>query len=451
MRIAPLARVAAPPPRAMFASADNVAIQSFDDAGRRNMQQLVQLRWLATAGQLAAILVAQFALGIRLPLWDMLAVAGATLLFNIVSLMLLRRRIGTSNGSLFFSLILDVASLTAQLYLSGGATNPFVSLYLLQVVLGAILLDTWSTVVIVLVTSLCFAMLTIVYRPLDYPPALLADRALIEVAGAWCCFALIAMLLVLFLTRITSNLRQRDAHLANLRQQAAEEDHIVRMGLLASGAAHELGTPLASLAVILGDWKHMPLLASDPELVAEIGEMQAEIQRCKAIVTGVLLAAGEARGEAPAVTGMRAFLDGIAEDWSAAHPGPELFYENLFGADVPIVSDPALKQVILNVLDNAAEASPEWLGLFATREADALSITVRDAGPGFTPERLARFGKPYESGKGRLGGGLGLFLLVNVMRKLGGTVEAGNGPQGGAVVQLTLPLTAIAAPARRRA
>jgi len=451
MRIAPLARAPDEPVRPMFASAESGAALPFDAAGRRNMQQLVQLRWLAVAGQLSAILIAQFVLGIRLPLREMLAVASATLLLNLVSLFLLRQRVGTSNGSLFFALMLDIASLTAQLHLSGGATNPFVSLFLLQVVLGAILLDTWSTIVIVLVTSLCFAMLTFVYRPLDYPPALLPYRGLIETAGAWACFVLVAVLLLLFLTRITGNLRARDANLANLRQQAAEEDHIVRMGLLASGAAHELGTPLASLAVILGDWKRMPLLAADPELVAEIGEMQAEVQRCKAIVTGVLLAAGEARGEAPAVTSMCAFLDGIAEDWRAAHPGPELVYENRFGADEPIVSDPALKQVILNVLDNAAEASPDWVGLFAARADDALRITVRDVGPGFTPERLARFGKPYESGKGRLGGGLGLFLLVNVMRKLGGAVEAGNGPAGGAVVTLTLPLSVIAAPPRRRA
>ncbi|HEX8412796.1 MAG TPA: ATP-binding protein [Sphingomicrobium sp.] len=414
------------------------------------MQQLVQLRWLAVAGQLSAILISQFLLGIRLPLLLMLAVAGATLLLNLVSLVLLRNRVGTSNGALFFALILDVGSLTAQLYLSGGATNPFISLYLLQVVLAAILLDTWSTIVIVFTTSLSFALLTVFYRPLDYPEDLAPSRQLIEIVGAWSCFALVAILLVMLLTRITGNLRERDANLANLRQQAAEEDHIVRMGLLASGAAHELGTPLASLAVILGDWKRMPALAADPELIAEIGEMQAEVQRCKAIVTGVLLAAGEARGEAPTITGMRAFLDGIAQDWRAAHPGPELVYDNRFGADEPIVSDPALKQVIFNVLDNAAEASPDWLGFFAERADDALCIRVRDAGPGFPPERLARFGKPYESSKGRLGGGLGLFLLVNVMRKLGGAVEADNCPEGGAMVTLTLPLATIAAPVRRR-
>ncbi|WP_076071800.1 ATP-binding protein [Sphingomonas montana] len=427
------------------------ATRSIGDAGRRNMLQLVQLRWLAVAGQLSAIVIAQYGLGVRLPLQAMLGVAGATILLNLASIVLLRKQIGTSNGSLFFALILDVASLTAQLYLGGGVTNPFISLFLLHVVLGAILLDTWSAVVIVLVTSLCFAFLTVVYRPLAFPLALLDYRRLIETAGAWACFAIIAMLLVLFMTRITQNLRARDAHLANLRQQAAEEDHIVRMGLLASGAAHELGTPLASLAVILGDWKRMPALSADPDLVTEIGEMQAEVQRCKAIVTGVLLAAGEARGEAPAITGMRRFLDGIAEDWHAAHMATTLDYRNDFPGDLPVVADPALKQVLFNVLDNAAEASPGWIGFSASQADDALVIAVRDAGPGFSAERLERIGKPYESSKGRLGGGLGLFLVVNVMRKLGGAVTAANCADGGAVVRLTLPLAAIAAPPGRGA
>jgi two-component system sensor histidine kinase RegB len=107
------------------------------------------------------------------------------------------------------------------------------------------------------------------------------------------------------------------------------------------------------------------------------------------------------------------------------------------------VFDSTLKQTIFNVLDNALEASPEWLSLEAKREADSLKLSVTDAGPGFAPAMLAQFGKPYQSSKGRPGGGLGLFLAVNVSRTLGGTVTARNRAEGGAVVELTLPLTAI--------
>jgi two-component system sensor histidine kinase RegB len=121
-----------------------------------------------------------------------------------------------------------------------------------------------------------------------------------------------------------------------------------------------------------------------------------------------------------------------------------LCYDDAFGTDMSIVSDPGLKHIIFNVLDNAYEASPRWVRLSAARNGDRLVLKISDAGPGFTPEMLAQFGKPYRSNKGRLGGGLGLFLVVNVVRKLGGAVSASNRPGGGAVVTLDLPLSALA-------
>jgi two-component system sensor histidine kinase RegB len=100
--------------------------------------------------------------------------------------------------------------------------------------------------------------------------------------------------------------------------------------------------------------------------------------------------------------------------------------------------------MIFNVLDNAMEASPHWVRFEAWQEGDSLAILIADRGPGFVPEMLTQLGKPYQSSKGRAGGGLGLFLVVNVARKLGGSVAAYNRPEGGAGVRLTLPITAIA-------
>ena len=172
-------------------------------------------------------------------------------------------------------------------------------------------------------------------------------------------------------------------------------------------------------------------------------QRQAQVARCKTILSGILLSAGEARGEAPAQTTVIAFLDELVAEWRATRPIEALAYSNAFGDDVAIVSDPALKQTIYNVLDNALEASPRWVGLEAARDGDWLSLTVSDAGPGFAPEMLAQLGKPYQSSKGRPGGGLGLFLVVNVARTLGGSVSARNRPEGGAAVTLRLPLAAI--------
>ncbi len=414
-----------------------------DATGLENMQQLIQLRWIAVIGQIATIAVVHFGFGIRLPLDSMLAMLACLTAFNVVSLLHWRTRRDVSNGELFVALLVDVGMLTAQLYLSGGATNPFVFLYLLQVILGAVLLEPWSTWTMVGVTSVCFAALAMLSRPLALP--LDHDRGLASpyIQGMLICFALNAALLAVFIKRISRNLRARDARLADLRQRAAEEDHIVRMGLLASGAAHELGTPLATLSVIVGDWRHMPEFSANPELLQEIGEMQVQLARCKNIVSGILLSAGEARGESSVKTTITTFLDELAAEWRSTRPVGDFLYENRFGHDLPMVSDSALKQMICNVLDNALEASPRWLSLEAARHADHLTLTVQDAGPGFAPGMLAHFGKPYRSTKGRPGGGLGLFLVVTVARTLGGTVAAHNLPQGGAVVEITLPLASV--------
>ncbi len=420
-------------------------------AGMRNMQQLIELRWYAIVGQMATIGFVHFALDIHLPLVTMLGIAGCLAAFNLACLVFWRPRPGQEVGdlALLAALLVDVAALSAQLYLSGGITNPFVFLYLLQVALGAVLLPAWAGWIVVL--AACAGVLGLVIFPgpvtIHANPALgIADP---YVQGLLACFLLTATLAALFIGRIARILRDRDARLADLRRQAVEEEHIVRMGLLASGAAHELGTPLATLSVLLGDWRRMAPFTEHPDLQQDLDEMQAQLGRCKSIVTGILLSAGDARGEAPAPTTLAAFLDGLVSEWSATRPVLALDYRRHPDADVPIISDSGLKQMIGNVLDNALEASPAWVGLEVRREGadgEMLVLEVSDNGPGFSAETLANFGKPYNSSKGRPGGGLGLFLSLNVARSLGGRLSAANRSPTGARVVLELPLSALAPP-----
>jgi two-component system sensor histidine kinase RegB len=415
-----------------------------DPAGSKNMLQLIQLRWIAVVGQLLTIGVVQFGFGIVLPLPMMGLVLVFLVALNLISALRLRRQVTVSSTELLLALALDVGALTVQLYLSGGPTNPFVSLYLLQVTLAAVLLDVRRAWALAGFTSGCVLGLTLAYRPLALPSHLAEDLFRLHLQGLLVCFILDAALLVVFVTRINGNLRARDAHLADMRQQAAEEDHIVRMGLLASGAAHELGTPLSTVSVILGDWRHMEVFKTTPDLLQEVEEMQVAIRRCKDIVSGILLSAGEARGEAPVVTTVDSFIQELVADWRMTRPSGQLSWSSSLGDTLEIVADPALKQVIFNVLDNALEGRARHVRLSAFRRADDLVLEVSDDGLGFAPEMLAEFGKPYRSTKGRAGSGLGLFLVVNVVRKLGGTVSAQNRSEGGAAVTLTLPLEALA-------
>lgn len=414
------------------------------DAGGRNLRLLMLLRWLAVGGQLLTIELVHNYLGIKLPLEPMLSAIALVSAINIAGLPLMRHRTDVTNGELTSVLLVDVAVLTWQLHFSGGLANPFASLFLLQVALGAILLKPLSSWLIFTATLCAMALLTIDPVPLALPEPYRSDPMALYLKGSLVCFLMIAVLLVFFVTRVNSNLRASDAALASTRQRAAEEDHIVRMGLLASGAAHELGTPLASLSVLIGDWRHMPQLTKNRELQEDLADMDAAVQRCKAIVGGILMSAGEARGVAPEVTTMRTFLDGIVSDCRTAWRSAVLVYDDQFGADIAIVSDTALRQVIGNVIDNAAEVSPQWISIRATRQDEMLLLEVTDRGPGFAPEMLERFGQPYRSSKGQAGRGLGLFLLVNVLRQMGGEAFAENRPQGGAIVRLRLPLSTLA-------
>lgn len=409
---------------------------------RQNLVQLIQLRWIAVAGQLVTIAVVQWGLHIDLPLGAMALVLVIFVAANIASLQRLRWPRPITNRELFFGLTFDAVVLTSLLFLSGGPTNPFTSLYLLQVILGAVLLEAWAVWAMVGVALAGFIGLTFAYQPLVLPPhgpPLLT----LYIAGALIGFALDAVLLVVFIGRINRNLRQRDARLAELRQTAAEEDHIVRMGLLASGAAHELGTPLGTLDVILGDWRRLPAVTRDPELAQDVEVMRAEVARCKAIVTGVLASAGEARAEAAGVSGLKAWLKDVFDDWAAYHPAGVALYDDGLASDPVVVADSALRQAITNLLENAFEASPEAIWMKTQLIDGTLRIRIQDAGPGFPPEALAEIGKPYQSTKQRLGSGLGLFLVVNVVRKLGGRLEARNRPTGGAEVSVTLPISAL--------
>lgn len=424
---------------------DDLTLRPDQQAGRSALRQLVQLRWLAFMGQLVTVLAVHYVLGVRLPLPAMLGLLAGLALFNLACG--LRARVARQVGDyeLMSGLGVDLLMLTAQLALSGGVNNPFVFLYLPQVAVAALLLRRGFAWAMVGAAALAIGALARWHVPLQWDGTPAPPLSLVYVAGLLVCFVICASLVVWVVVGFSQTLRRRDARLAALRQRAAEEDHIVRMGLLASGAAHELGTPLATLSVILGDWSHMAPIAAEPELREELEQMQLQVQRCKSIIAGILMSAGQERAEQSATTTLADFLAGVMADWcerrGVEHLAPEL------GPlpDLAIVADAMLHQMVTNVLDNAHEAAPHALPtLRAECGSDGwLRLHVRDRGPGFAPEVLADFGRPYHSTKGKAGGGLGLFLSLNVARKLGGNVRARNLPGGGAEVTIELPLAAL--------
>lgn len=412
------------------------AMRRLADTILTRLHPLIQLRWIAVTGQVATILCVQFLLGIKLPVIPMLMIAIFLATFNLFSMFWWHHREDVSNKVLFFSLLVDVFTLTAQLHFSGGIANPFTFLFLVQIALAAILLKPLASWGIAVITTLCFIALIFFRGPVDIP-----ERY--HVTGLLICFFLDGVLLVFFINRINAILRSRNQHLASMRQQAAEEEHIVRMGLLASGAAHELGTPLATISVLLNDWQRTPGFKQDPTLLEDAAEMQIQIDRCKSIVSGILMSSGTMRATAPQQNDLKNFFDTLINHWQNTRHVQQFEYRNLLENSFPIVSDEGLKQTITNILDNALEASPLWLALEVLQHEDNLIIRVLDNGPGFSPKMLNQFGRPYQSTKGRSGSGLGLFLSSNVVKSLGGNIYPQNREHKGAIVTMTLPLGSL--------
>src|SRR4051794_10310784 len=210
----------------------NAPLPTKDAANRKNMVLLIQLRWIAVGGQVVTIALVTYWYQIALPLVPMAAVICALVVLNVASHIWLRTRDDVGNRDLLIALMLDVVALTGELYLTGGASNPFTCLYLLQVTLGAVMLDARSSWSLVALTVISFIWLTISYRPLELPQHHVSDAFSLHITGMFVGFVLDAVLLVVFVTRINRNLRERDAKLADLRQHAVEQDHIIRMGLL---------------------------------------------------------------------------------------------------------------------------------------------------------------------------------------------------------------------------
>lgn len=410
----------------------------------RNVMQLVHLRWMAIYGQVLTIALVHWGLGLTLPLAPMLSLLLVLVAVNIFNAERARSRSRISDAEIFASILVDVAVLTGQLYLSGGGSNPFLHLYLLQVVLGAALLRSAYSWTLAGLSSLCIALLNVWFMPLDFSSFDSAQQRYLYAFGVVVCYAVNVVLLLNFGTRIARNNRLRDERLARLRQQAAEAEHIVRIGLLASGAAHELGTPLASMSVILGDWQHLPVVSADAEMRDDLGSMQQQLERCKKIVSGILLSAGQVRAESAEHRQLRSYLGDLLAYWQQTRK-PTDFHATLADFDdQEIAANGVLSQMMDNVLDNALEAAPNGaIRVAIWVEGDALKFQVSDSGPGFAPEILRHLGQPYQSTKSRPGSGLGLFLSLNVARAYGGSIAARNPQTGGAEVLITLPLQSV--------
>lgn len=409
------------------------------NANRKNLLQLFWLRLIAIFGQVITILAAHYFLHIELSLTMMFLVVMFLAIVNCASFYRYKSQKNISDKSLFIELLFDVASLTAQLYFSGGISNPFISLFLLQVIIGAILLQAIYAWLIAVLTIICYIGLSFNYQELHaFHHHESGEFFNLHLHGMLISYVFAAILLLIFVTKIIKNLKEGDHKINLLKQQSLEKEQVIRMGLLATGAAHELSTPLSTISVILGDWKKMNL---KKDLFEDVEVIEAQLTRCKKILSEILSSSGKKRLEQATIAPVKEVFDVLIKEWSDSRKTENLIYNFEGKSDKKILLDDILTQAFFNIFDNALEESPAFVSVSVLVLEDNVVVSVEDQGKGFDKEIIKQIGKPNLTTKNS--SGLGLFLALNTLHRIGGDLKIENLSMGGAKVVITIALKSL--------
>ncbi len=406
---------------------------------RTNLSWLLRLRWGAIAGQLVTIFVVRFAMDVALPLPPLLAIVALEILSNVMwSLRSPTRPV--PRATLGGLMALDVVLLSALLFFTGGPHNPFSFLFLVPISLATLILTAAWTWALVALSLACSAVLFLWNQPLDLGPS----HMTMHLRGMWVAFGVSAAFIVYFLRRIRRALAQRDAELTDSRTRAARQERLASLATLAAGAAHELSTPLSTIAVVAKELERQMIagaLALPDPVADDVRLVRAEVERCRAILQRLCVDAGEVMGEAFVAVPVGEL---VARALAGLEPRPAIRADIAVDVRALALSVPprAIEQALHGVLKNAQDASPDGatVSFNVARVDGRIEFTVRDEGAGMSPEVLARAGEPFFTTKpaGR-GMGLGLFLARTVVERLGGALTFDSAPARGTTARIAVP------------
>ncbi|BBE52238.1 Sensor histidine kinase RegB [Ferriphaselus amnicola] len=441
-----------------------------DSTGHSHLRRLVILRSIAVLAQIATLALVYRFLDMALTWLPMMATIAALAALNLLSWWRLRAARPVSNPELFAQLCADVLALSVLLYYGGGSTNPFVSLFLLPLVIAAATLPGRYTWLMAGLTTACYTLLMEFYVPLPMGHESMDhsmmghdmsgmegmaghDMAMMDMSatpdsafnmhvfGMWLGFVISAAVVAYFVVRMAQAVRERDEALARIREETLRNERVVALGLQAASAAHEMGTPLSTLAVVIGELQG----AADalPEWREDLALLDGQVRNCRRILDKMLASAQDTASDTARIELIDQFLRETLDEWQLLRPTVHCKYTQttLSAAPPPLVFNPALRAALLNLLNNAADASPEKIAVHARWDARQLVLEVLDYGSGLTPEAANRAGSAFFTTK-QEGRGLGLFLANTSIERLGGKVRLFNRTEGGATTEVTLPLGA---------
>ena len=403
-----------------------------------SLRRVLVLKNIAVVGQTLAVLVVAKGMGMPLPF----AVIGTVLLvLNLLTWVRLKLLWEVREAEVFAQLLLDVLLLSGLLYLAGGATNPFVLLLLLPLTIAAATLAVAYAWTLAAAIVACYTLLMFVYIPL---PHFHIDHTARLDSGAWLMwlgFVLGVGLVGYYVMKMGAALREREAALAEVRENALRDESLVALGALAVGAAHELGTPLSTMAVVL---KELELgHAAQPDLVRDLRLLRDQVTRCKDTLSNMLSSTERARAEGGYSVALDEYLADLVAQWRGMRPLAQVVYRWVGQSPAPqIIAEQVLGQIITNILNNAADASEDSVEVEADCDTERLRIEVLDRGPGLTPDAQAQAGQLFYTTKDS-GRGLGLFLVGAALRRFGGVLTLSNRDGGGVRALVVLPLSRL--------
>jgi two-component system sensor histidine kinase RegB len=426
------------------------------DARRLRLDTLVRLRWLAVTGQSAAVAGVHFGLGFPLPFGPCFAIIAASALVNLALRIRHPASYRLSDNAATLLLGFDILQLAALLYLTGGLQNPFAMLFLAPVLISATALPPERTLALGCLAVGSASILVLVHKPLPWAGQAI-ELPFLYVSGIWAAILLGVAFTGVYAWRVAEEARQLAQALAATELVLAREQHLSQIDGLAAAAAHELGTPLATIALVAKELDHA--LPKDGPVAEDLKLLREQVERCRTILAKLTSLDQEQPGFLETMI-IGHFLEELVEPHRSL--GIEIAVRTGGEGPEPVCRrSPGLLHGLANILDNAVDFSAGRVEIEASWTPDQVRIEIRDDGPGFAPEVLLRAGEPYVTTRGRgeregdegAGGlGLGLFIAKTFIERSGAQLTPTNAapPASGAVVRIVWPRASFERGARAK-
>lgn len=407
--------------------------------GRLRLRTLISIRWAAVLGQSAAVVLVHYGLGYSLPLFHCAAAVGASALLNV--LLTVRGSLGRHLPDYHAVLYLayDVLQLTALLYLTGGLNNPFALLILAPVIVSATALSRPATIGLGGLAVAAITILAFFYEPLPWPAP---GFALPEyyMLGVWQALVIGILFIAAWVGSVSEEARTMSDALVATQVALSRAQRLSELGALAAAAAHELGSPLATIAVVAKEMRRE--VPKDGPLAEDVALLIEQSDRCREILAQLSRRPDQQQGFEPGrFMPLAQFLDFVAEPYRTEGK-PIVIHaaaadENA-GPEPEIERVPEVIHALGTVIQNATQFARSTVRIEAHWGAAEIGIDITDDGPGFPPLLLDRLGEPYVSSRKDQGGhmGLGLFIAQTLLGRYGARLAFGNRREGGARVTM---------------